>query len=359
MGRKKIKILFAIPSLRAGGAERVMSYVSQNLDPNLFDTTLLVIGHGKDSSYTLDQTTVVFLKKDRVLFSFLPIFFYLRKHRPHIVISAIGHVNALMGLESIFFRKIVFIGREVNVISVLSKIQPSKKWYALLDLTKHTYKLLDIVLCQSQDMADDMRTNFDVPPRKIRIINNPISDGFSPKEKYPKNPVPKFVTVGSLVERKGHKRILNALLSFDRPYEYTIIGNGDMAEEILGYAAEKGMKENITHIPFTKNVSDYLKKADVFLQGSFVEGFPNALLESCASGTPVIAFNAKGGINEIVENGINGYVVENEIEFADKLKILLSKKLNPKQVSFTVFQKFNSPKILKQYETLFLEALQR
>ncbi|MDT0607836.1 glycosyltransferase [Croceitalea rosinachiae] len=359
MSRKKIKVLFVIPSLRAGGAERVMSYVSQNLNPNLFDTTLLVIGHRKDTSYTLDRTNVVFLKKNRVLFSFLPIFFFLKKHQPHIVISAIGHVNALMGLESIFFRRIIFVGREVNVISVLSKIQPSKKWYAFLNLTKHTYKLLDIILCQSRDMADDMRINFDVPLEKIRIVNNPISDEFYPKEEYPINLVPKFVTVGSLVERKGHKRILNALLNYDGAYEYMIIGNGSMADEILDYAAEKGMKENITHIPFTKNVADYLKKADVFLQGSFVEGFPNALLESCATGTPVIAFKAKGGINEIVENGINGYIVENEMEFTDKLSLLLSKKLNPKQVSFTVFQKFSSSKILKQYETLFLEALQQ
>lgn len=359
MSQKRIKILFVIPSLRAGGAERVMSFVAQNLDKNLFDTTLLVIGHKKDASYSIKGINVVFLEKSRVLYSFIPIIHFLRKHRPDIAMSAIGHVNALMALMSIFFRKIIFIGREVNVISVLSQIQPSKKWYSILDLTKNTYKLLDIILCQSKDMANDMQMNFNIPLEKIRIINNPISDSFTPKEHYPKNAFPKFITVGSLVERKGHKRILNALSKYSGPFEYTLIGNGDLAGEILSYAEEKGLSGNIKHIPFTKNVSDYLKMADVFLQGSFVEGFPNALLESCATGTPVIAFKAPGGIDEIVENGVNGYIVENEVEFTNKLKVLLQKKLNPKLISSSVYEKFNSSKIIKKYEALFSEVLQK
>lgn len=359
MSQPKTKILFVIPSLRAGGAERVMSFVAQNLDKNSFETTLLVIGHKKDASYSVNGTNVIFLEKNRVLYSFTPIFHFLRKHRPDIAIGAIGHVNALMALVSIFFKKIIFIGREVNVISVLSEIQPSKKWYSLLDLTTHTYKLLDIILCQSKDMANDMRMNFKVPKKKIRIINNPISDSFTPKEQYPNNAIPKFITVGSLVERKGHKRIINALLNFNGPFEYTLIGNGDLASEILNYAEENGLGGKIKHIPFTKNVSDYLKQADVFLQGSFVEGFPNALLESCATGTPVIAYNALGGIDEIVENGVNGYIVENKVEFITKLKELLQKKLDPKLVSSSVYEKFNSPKILKNYEALFLELLQK
>ena len=172
--KRKHKVLFVLPTLMAGGAERVMSFVAQNLNKDLFETTLLVIGHKKQSSYSLENLNVVFLEKDRVLFSFWAIFSFLKKHKPDIVISAIGHVNALMAFESIFFRKIAFIGREVNVISVLSKIQPSKTWYSLIDFTKYSYKLLDIILCQSNDMANDMQMNFEVPSKKIRIINNPI-----------------------------------------------------------------------------------------------------------------------------------------------------------------------------------------
>ncbi|GMN08303.1 glycosyltransferase family 4 protein [Croceitalea sp. MTPC5] len=359
MIRKKNKILLVLPSLRAGGAERVISFVAQKLDRDMFEITLLVIGHNKDSSFTPESTNVVFLEKNRVLFSFIPIFSYLKKHNPDIVLSTIGHVNTLMALQSLLFKKIIFIGREVNVISVFSTIQPSKKWYSIINTTKYSYRLLDIILCQSKDMAQDLQLNFNIPIKKIRIINNPISSSFSSKSRYPNNEIPKFITVGSLVERKGHKRILDALSKYDGPYQYTIIGDGDLSSEILHYADEKGMRSNINHIPFTKNVSNYLKTANVFLQGSFVEGFPNALLESCACGTPAVAFNAPGGINEIIENGVNGFIVENEIEFVDKLNLLLKKKLNPEVVSSTVFKKFNSQQIMKNYQNLFLEVLQK
>lgn len=355
--KRKHKIIFVLPTLMAGGAERVMSFVSENLNKDLFETTLLVIGHKKQSSYAIENLNVVFLEKDRVLFSFWTIFSFLKKHKPDIVISAIGHVNALMAFESIFFRKTIFIGREVNVISVLSKIQPSKKWLSFIDFTKHSYKLLDIILCQSKDMANDMKQNFDVPADKIRIINNPISSSFTPKTSSPMNKVPKFITVGSLVERKGHKRIIKSLMKYNGPFEYTIIGDGNMAKEIMSFAEEKGIKKYIKHVPFTENVSFYLKNSDVFLQGSYVEGFPNALLESCATGTPVIAYNALGGIDEIVENGVNGYIVQNELEFIDKLNLLLNQRLDTEVISSSVIKKFNSDIILKKYEDLFLELL--
>ncbi|MBO0330179.1 glycosyltransferase [[Muricauda] lutisoli] len=348
-----------IPSLRAGGAERVMSFVAQNLSQELFETTLVVIGSKNDYSYPIDTINLVFLEKSRVLHSFLPIFSLLRKQKPDIVISAIGHVNAIMAFESIFFKKIIFIGREVNVISVLSKIQSSKKWFSFIDFTKYSYKLLDIILCQSKDMANDMQMNFDVSSKKIRIINNPISESFVPKKQMPNNTVPKFITVGSLVERKGHMRILKALLKYNEPFEYTMIGDGNKVEEVLNFAKENNIGENVKHIPFTKNVSDYLKKSDIFLQGSYVEGFPNALLESCATGTPAIVYKALGGIDEIIEEGVNGYIAEDEVEFVEKLNLLLKQKLEPEVVSSSVMEKFNSPKILKKYENLFLELLQK
>ena len=47
-------------------------------------------------------------------------------------------------------------------------------------------------------------------------------------------------------------------------------------------------------------IIDYLSDSDFFIQGSYVEGFPNSVLESCSVGTPVIAFNCPGGTKEII-----------------------------------------------------------
>lgn len=357
----KIKIAFIIPSLRAGGAERVMSFIAKNVDKNRFDTTLLIAGHNKKASYDIEGLKLVFFSKDRVLHAFWPAFKYFQKNKPDIVISAISHVNTLMAFESLWFRKIKFIGREVNVLSVLSKVQVSKKNLLInfLFSIKRSYKLMDIILCQSKDMAADMINNFDVPVDKIRIINNPISDSFKLKERKVDNSVLKFITVGSLVKRKGHDRLLKALSKFNKPFEYVIIGDGKDAEEVFELAHKLKLTNKIKHVAFTKNVSDYLKEADIFLQGSYVEGFPNALLESCAVGTPVLAFNALGGINEIVEDNINGYVADDETDFLDKLNLILLKEWNPEDVRNSVVKKYNKNKILKDYEDLFLSLIEK
>ena len=143
-------------------------------------------------------------------------------------------------------------------------------------------------------------------------------------------------------------RILSKL---KRPFSYTIIGNGNLKEAIFKKADELGIKENITHIPYTNKVNKYISENDLFLQGSFVEGFPNALLESCVVGTPVVAFNAPGGTKEIVETEINGFIVDTEEEYLNILNTEL--KFDSNSVRTSVLKKFNQEIILKQYEDLF------
>ncbi|MBB1489854.1 glycosyltransferase, partial [Oceanospirillum sp. D5] len=111
-----------------------------------------------------------------------------------------------------------------------------------------------------------------------------------------------------------HLRIIKLLSKLEFNFTYTIVGDGDQKEAVLNEAKKLGVLEKLVHIPFTKQVNQILSKNDMFLQGSFVEGFPNALLESCVAGIPVIAFDVPGGTKEIVEHGINGFLVKNEKE---------------------------------------------
>ena len=72
-------------------------------------------------------------------------------------------------------------------------------------------------------------------------------------------------------------------------------------------------------------------------------------------GTPVLAFVAPGGTKEIIEEGINGFIVENENEFLDKLETMLTTKWNPNTISVSVKKKYNKERILSDYENLFLK----
>jgi len=350
---KKIKILFILPSLKAGGAERVISFIAAHLDKKKFESILIVIGKSEDAVYATNDIEVRFLNKKRVLTAIPNLFISILNTKPQIVFGSITHVNRVIAFFSFLFPKIKFIGRETNVSSVREKFKISERKLSNLIFKKY-HKHLDAVICQSNDMLNDIKKHNVIKESKLIVINNPITDDFKLKNKYFKNDIINYVTVGTLHKRKGHIRLLNLLSKVDHSFNYTIIGSGDELQNINDCIKESNLHNKVKHIPFTNRVSDYLKESNLFLNGSFVEGFPNVLLESCAVGTPVIAFDAPGGINEIILEGVNGYIVDSENEYIQKLNAINNAyNFDPKTVSESVTSRYSKEFILSKYEELF------
>lgn len=356
---EKSQIAFIIPSLRAGGAERIMSFIASNLDTNKFAPHLIIIGHKNDNAYSIENIPVTFLEKNRVKIAIPSIISLINKTQPDVVVSAIAHLNSAMALISILFPKVKFVARETIVRSAMLEITNSSEkpsWISKLT-SKIQARNLDAVICQSLDMQNDLINNFGYHKEKLFVINNPITNDFTPKHSQIKNREPQLITVGRLTKQKGYKRILKILKNYDGSFHYTIIGKGDEEESILSYIKNENLSDKITHIPFTKDVKSYLEKSDLYLQGSYVEGFPNALLESCSVGTPVLVFKALGGINEIVIEGKNGFIAADENDFTKKLKIALERKWDIEEVSKSVTERYSSNIILRKYEDFFLTLL--
>ncbi|MGC1633560.1 MAG: glycosyltransferase [Gelidibacter sp.] len=357
MSLPKIKILFVLPSLKAGGAERVMSYIAKSIDSTRFNSTLLIVGYSKDASYDTKNINVVFLEKPKVSKSVFSLFKYIRKTKPDILVSAIGHLNTVTAFFSIFFPKTIFIAREVNVLSVLANYGNKRKTSLIGFLVNKRFNFFDKVICQSNDMLDDFHENFDIKRNKLVLINNPITDNFKVKERNKRNTPINFITVARFDQEKGHHRILEALSKVDFDFHYMLIGDGKLYEEIFLQIEKFSLKNKISHISFTTEVEKYLAESDLYLQGSYTEGFPNSIIESCMVGTPVLAIDAPGGINEIIYPDINGKIVSNVSEFVEELKRINSNyNFNPKDVSSTVSQRFSSKTILTKYEDLFMEV---
>ncbi|WP_031443331.1 glycosyltransferase [Arenibacter algicola] len=351
-----IKTTIILPSLRAGGAERVMSFVADNLDRDKFDVTLLVIGSSLDQSYSIRNISLVFLNKKRVLTSIPKLIQYLFQHNPQIVLSSIGHLNLVMGLISFLSPKTTFIGRHTNMDNIDGGLKNSVLKY----ITKIGLGKLDYIICQSTDMLQKCKDQYKIKAEKLKIINNPITDNFTlSKSKInlkAKGSI-SFITVGRLVKVKGHVRILEVLADLNLPFNYTIIGVGPEKSAIIDKVTSLNISNRVEFIDYTDEVAKYLADSDIFLQGSFTEGFPNALLESCAVGTPVIAYDAPGGTKEIIENGVNGFIVQNEREFLNKINYLVSSPLDPQTINKSVFKKFSKEEILLKYEQLFLNII--
>ncbi|KAB5491517.1 MULTISPECIES: glycosyltransferase [Flagellimonas] len=352
------KICFVLPSLRAGGAERVISFLASNLDKSEFKASLIIIGNKVDAAYDIKDVPVFFLNKDRVLKGSWPLIRILVKAKPDIVMSSIGHLNTLLGCFSIFFPKTKFIGREASVISVFNSFSTRRNLFSREPLYRFAYKQMDMIVCQSRDMYEDFKSTYKLSDSQMTVIANPAPENMQLSDRdMASSEIKKLITIGRLSPEKGHMRLLVSLSKVDFPFEYTIIGSGVEENKIKDKAERLGLSPYIKYIPFTKMINEQLIAHDVFLQGSYVEGFPNAVMESCVSGIPVIAYNVPGGTKEILEEGINGYMVESDEEFVEKLNTMVGMDWNPTMIRESVYKKFRSSIIIGKYEAMFRKML--
>ncbi|WP_298896297.1 glycosyltransferase [uncultured Psychroserpens sp.] len=354
---KTIKILFILPSLKAGGAERVVSFIAQNLDKTKFEPILLIIGFEKDAAFSVTGIETHFLNKNRVLQGVTGIFSKLRSIKPQIVMTSIAHLTSVTAIQALYFRKTKFVAREANIKKITKIYHNNTTLPFGKTLSKISYKLLDAIICQSKDMADELIELRPKTTHKVHIINNPITKVLSSEIETNDNPFPQYITVGRLHNEKGHNRILDALSVLDFDFMYTIIGSGPHKQLIKDKVEELNLTEKVKWIDFTNAVENHLRQSTVFIQGSYAEGFPNALLESCAVGTPVIAFNAPGGTSEIVVDSINGFLVDSENELKEKLNQLKKQPLDRLQIIKSVTDKFSKEQIIGQYEKVFTNLI--
>jgi glycosyltransferase involved in cell wall biosynthesis len=219
------------------------------------------------------------------------------------------------------------------------------------------------IICQSRDIKDDFIQNFNVQPFKLHVINNPVEIIRFENGNKTKYPEIQFITVGRMRQEKGHVRILEALKYFEKryghQYQYHIVGDFSSKE------MEKRIRSKVMDLALTDRVKFHghldepmtiLKESNVFLQGSYFEGFPNAVLESCSVGIPVVAYDVPGGTREIIKPGFNGYLIEdgNIQEYVSKMFEAANTTFNTGDMVQDILDRFNQEKIVKEYEDFFI-----
>lgn len=350
-------ILFILPDLNMGGAERIITLLINNLDKNKFTPKLLLMR--KEGYYLelLDKNIeIIDIKTSRIRNAFFPIVKVLRTLKPDIVFGGWGEVSAYLAPIVPFFPKIRFIARETNIVSQHVTRPEIRFFYRF-------YNNFDTVIAQSDDMKYDLINNLKIREKKIIKINNPVDvDAVEAKSLEPMN-FPFFedyknvVAIGNLSYRKGFDNLLKVFsyLKNENIFLY-IIGEGDDREKLIELKDSLQIK-NVKFLGKITNPYPYLKNADLFILSSRYEGFPNVLLEAGATGTFSLANNCKGGISEIIEENVNGRIIsiEDHKNFAEEIKITLSKKYDKNRIKNSIKNRFSKDKIIHQYEKI-LEA---
>ncbi|MBI5329081.1 MAG: TIGR03088 family PEP-CTERM/XrtA system glycosyltransferase [Betaproteobacteria bacterium] len=177
----------------------------------------------------------------------------------------------------------------------------------------------------SRDLEQWLHHDIGVPPQRVRQIYNGVDGArFHPRaEERPDLGRPDFFagaecvfgTVGRLAAVKDYPTLVRAFALLCRQHpnpaglRLVLVGDGPQRGQVEAAIHETGLTNAQVWLPGDrKDIADWLRALDVFCLTSLGEGISNTILESMASGLPVVATQV-GGTPELIEAGVNGSLI--------------------------------------------------
>lgn len=302
------RVTFVISSLGSGGAERVISVLSNELVKRDIDVTVILVNNNNVYYPISDAVSLVMLEceKDTSLSALKRFSLRIRKIKeaikastPDVVISFLSEINIDVCL-AMLWNKIPLIVSERND----PKVDPPSKAKQLL--RKMLYSRPQGFVFQTEDAR-----NFFSPSIRKRsaVIFNPLSPTLP--EMYTGERRKAVVSVGRLNKQKNYPLLFDAFEIFSKGHpEYTleIYGEGVLEEQLKTDAQNReSIFDKIIFKGFCGDVHEKIRDASMFVMTSDFEGMPNALIEAMAIGLPVISTDCPcGGPRMLVEQDTNG-----------------------------------------------------
>lgn len=316
------RIAFVAPSMRGGGAERVMLDLASGFSNLGFPIDLVLVkAEGPYLQFVPDNVNVVDLDSSRT-YKALPAFVrYLRGARPRAMLSTLNNVNVMVAwakaLSGVPVRLVV---REPTTPSQrFVKINPLKKAF-FWHLKRRSYLMADKVVAVSAGVGADLHSYLNIPAEAIEVIYNPIdAESIQTSARQPANhrwlndnTVPVIIAVGRLSAEKDYMTLLQAFSQVRKRVrsKLIILGEGEERERLEAAVRSLGLKDDVDMPGFIVNPFSYIARANVLVLSSLYEGLPNVLIQSLVLGTPVVSTDCESGPREILNNGEYGKLVK-------------------------------------------------
>lgn len=331
----KQRILFIMPAMLNGGAEKVLIDILKHFDYSLFEVTLLL--ETKDGPYVEDipeQVELIYLHKKNLwierLYRYLIMF-----HCKWLAYFILCRLPVLWYTKGLHFDTIISFmeGMAVKMHSYIwDKAYRNISWIHIDLKKKHwsldffeneneeleCYRRMDNIVFVSQDARTKFQELFHLDESKLIVLYNLIDcngiNDLSGRKKIEKT---KFTVcmVGRLNQQKRYDRafeVVRKLKDDGYDFELWILGSGELETELKEMVETQNINDIVSFKGFQKPVYPYMKEADIFLNTSESEGYPLTLCEALCLGLPIVATNITGS-NEILMNSKAGILVEEEI----------------------------------------------
>ncbi len=362
----KPDIAIYIPSLKGGGAERVMVILANEFTEQGFRVDLvLASATGSYLTEVNSRVNIVDLGKSRVIKSLPGLIRYLRDHQPASLLSAMGHANLVALLaKKLSLSNTRIVVSERNDTSIEKDQQKNFRSVVIHCINKYLYRTADEIHAVSRGVAVSLANHLNIPIEKIKVIYNPvytikILELAQVQVNLPwlrKNGQHLIVAAGRLTKQKDFSTLVRAFALIHNKIDarLVIMGEGELRADLELLIVEHGLQEKIILPGFVDNPFAIMKHADLFVLSSAWEGLPNVLIQAMACGTPVVSTDCPSGPAEILENGKWGRLVQvgNIEALARAITETLSQKENPDVL--TRASHFNLERAVEQYLKILL-----
>lgn len=308
-----MKILFVLAGLGAGGAERVVALLSGEMIRRGHEIAVASFDSPTDPIYHSFHPQVDFVRMSIPAGggSFLRgihanyrrtamLRGILRQRRPDVVVSFLTKINVLSIVAAAGLDIPVVISERNNPVNQRAHPFWTNAW-------KIAASRASAIVLQTEAIRSLYPETIQ---RRAVVIPNPVV--LSTTERKPHDGLV-LAAVGRLEWQKGFDLLIQAFaaIASDFPdWRLTIWGEGAERSRLQQLADQSGYADRIELAGNSKSQSDWTGNADIFVLSSRYEGFPNVLLEAMSAGLPVLSFRCDFGPEEMIEDGVDGVLVE-------------------------------------------------
>lgn len=390
------KILIAMDSLRIGGVQTALINLLHAINPEKYSVDL-VLFHYQDSYLPSIPEYINIIRMPYLLDTMNYSGAEIKNASciKWIVKKSMALLCRIFGSELIY--SIVFLGvsklncrydvaisysNNINNHStyfgvnkfVLEKVRAQKKvtWlhvdYDAMNMfnpvNNNEYPKFDEIVHVSEAVRDVFLNHFPELKQKSKVIYNLVNTSTvhdkANRENFKRFQEFSIITVARLDQNKNLIEGLRAAKRLKDEgclYKWLIIGDGPMKSELESYTRDNGLTSNILFLGYKDNPFPYVKQSDLYVSTSISESFGLSIIEANSLGVPAVVKNYPAA-KEIIDNGLNGYIVDSEDEMYEILKALITEPKKYDQLKKACKPKISDGETMMIFEE-FIESEDR